>query len=100
MLAGARRRRAGLLLCVGASSRKQRTMSGKEEASRVAAVCWGIIEEAADDVREGGGHIKEGGNGSLKNGGGVSWPNSGDFDHLTSRQCRRSRRSSSGAIEV
>jgi hypothetical protein len=34
--------------------------------SRIAVACWGIIEEAAADVREGGGRVKEGGNSALK----------------------------------
>jgi hypothetical protein len=66
----------------------------------VAAVCWGVIKEATADVGEGGGHVKEGGNNALNKGGCALWPSSGDFDHLTSRQCRRSRKSSSRAFEV
>jgi hypothetical protein len=59
----------------------------EEEVSRIAVACWGIIEEAAADVREGGGCVKEGGNSALKKAGGAPWPRSGDFDHLASRQC-------------
>jgi hypothetical protein len=62
MLAGARRRRAGLLLCVGASSRKQRTVSGKEEAtlrkeetapSKTVEVCRGQIVATSTTSRHG-----------------------------------------------
>jgi hypothetical protein len=72
----------------------------EEEVSQVVAACRGVIEEAAAGVEEGGGRVKEGGNGALKKGGGAPWPSSGDFDHLASRQCRRSQRSSSRAVKV
>jgi hypothetical protein len=38
----------------------------KEEASRIAAACPGVIEEAMIGVEEGGGRVKEGGDGALK----------------------------------
>jgi hypothetical protein len=38
----------------------------EEEASRIAAACPGVIEEAMIGVEEGGGRVKEGGDGALK----------------------------------